>query len=300
MLRLAAYALNGLLPATLVVLGYAGLSLVLPIIGLFSSATVALIALRRGLGNSLQVLLAAGATLALLGLAITGSGVVALTYGALLWLPCWLLALILRETGALRSALEGGALLALIVVLGVYATVDEPAAMWVERLQSFFAQLSDRMPEDEIGRAQQISGWIAPYLTGMIAGGSAGSVFLSLFLARWWQACLFNPGGFGDEFTHLRYHRVAHYAAVALAVIGSAAGGLTAELAWNLLLVLSVLFIVLGLAIVHRMLAAKTNRRFWLAGLYLLAMFVPQTLLPVALLGVSDIWIDWRNRRLLG
>jgi mannose/fructose/N-acetylgalactosamine-specific phosphotransferase system component IIC len=57
-----------------------------------------------------------------------------------------------------------------------------------------------------------------------------------------------------------------------------------------------VLFVVLGFAILHRVFAARPNQRFWLAGIYVLTLFVPQMLVPMALLGISDLWMDWRRR----
>jgi uncharacterized protein YybS (DUF2232 family) len=97
----------------------------------------------------------------------------------------------------------------------------------------------------------------------------------------------------------LRYHKAIHYAGCILAVFAIATSARTSEVAWNLLIVLSVLFVILGLAILHRILAAKSNKRYWLAGLYVLALFVPQTLFPVAVLGITDAWVDWRSRRLM-
>jgi uncharacterized protein YybS (DUF2232 family) len=94
----------------------------------------------------------------------------------------------------------------------------------------------------------------------------------------------------------LRLHPATHY--LGLLCAGAAIGfsDRAAEFFANLLLVLSVLFVVLGLSILHRVLAARPNHRFWLAGIYVLMMFVPQMLLPMALLGITDIWMDWRSR----
>ncbi len=52
-----------------------------------------------------------------------------------------------------------------------------------------------------------VSRWYWPGPTAQIAGmmgaGTAMSAVLCLLLARYWQAALYNPGGFGEEFQAL-------------------------------------------------------------------------------------------------
>lgn len=296
MTRLAAFILRGPNQATLAVILFAGLSLFLPLVGLVSSAAVALVALRKGFAESARV--AAGATLAMcLGGVLVADSILAPTlYVALMWLPVWLVALLLRTTRQLGWAMEFGSLLGSGAIVAIYSLVPDPASMWEERLHVLLAALAQRTSGAELPLSQPFGTWFASYLTGILAAGSVMSLFVSLFLARWWQAVLFNPGGFGAEFTTLRFHKLTHYLALLGLGLALTAGGAVAEVCWNLLIVLGVLFVMLGLSILHRTLSSKANRRFWLAGLYLLALFLPQTLLPVALLGITDVWIDWRGR----
>jgi uncharacterized protein YybS (DUF2232 family) len=70
-------------------------------------------------------------------------------------------------------------------------------------------------------------------------------------------------------------------------------GGLVAEIAWNLNIVFLMLYTLGGFAIVHALLGGKS---FWIAGAYLALVVMPQFLIPpVALLGLSDAWLDWRK-----
>ncbi len=296
MMRLAAYIVQGPYQATLVVVLSAALSLFLPLIGLLSTASVALVTLRKGFTESAQVIGAGAVLLCLAGLLVSGTVWAPLLYGSLMWLPVWIVAMLLRGTRQLGWALELGTLFGLLGVSIIYLFVSEPSEMWQERFQQLLAPLAQRADGADMSQIRQFSAWFSPYLTGIVAAGSVSSVILGLVLARWWQAALFNPGGFAAEFTQMRLHKGTHYLALiclALALTGSAAAS---EFSWNLLIVLVVLFVALGLSIVHRLFAAKANRRFWLAGLYVLALLVPQTLLPVALLGVTDAWADWRER----
>lgn len=296
MMRLAAYIVQGPNQATLSVVLFAVLSLFLPLVGLLSSASIALVTLRKGLAESTRVIGGAAVVLCLAGWMAAGTAWAPLLYGALMWLPIWLVALLLRGTRQIGWALELASLLGVVGVSMVYLMISDPSAMWEERFRVLLAPLAERTGGNELSQAQSFGAWFSPYLTGVVAAGSVCSIALGLMLARWWQAGLFNPGGFAHEFTHMRLHRITHYLAViclTLALTGSAAAS---EYFWNLVIVLVVLFIVLGLSIVHRLFAAKTNKRFWLAGLYVVALIVPQTLLPVALLGVTDAWMDWRDR----
>lgn len=296
MLRLAAFILRGPNQATLAVLSFAGLSLFLPLVGLLSSASVALVALRKGFAESARVISGAALALSLGGVVLTGTVMAPLLYGALMWLPVWAAAVSLRTTRQMGWALEFASGLGILGVTILYGVVPDPSGMWEERFRALLAPLAQRASGNEMDQIQQFGAWFSPYLTGIVAAGSVSSVILSLFLARWWQACLFNPGGFADEFTNMRLHRATHYVGVLCLIPALAGSAAASEFFWNLTFVLAVVFVALGLSIVHRVFAAKANKRFWLAGLYVLALFVPQTLLPVALLGITDPWVDWRGR----
>ena len=45
---------------------------------------------------------------------------------------------------------------------------------------------------------------LVPTLTGVMASSLQVTCLLCLMLARYWQASLYNPGGFGREFRSLR------------------------------------------------------------------------------------------------
>lgn len=296
LLRAAAYTLRGRYHASLVVLGFALLSLFFPLVGLLSSASVALVTLRKGGTEGMAVTGLVSVVVSVAGVALAGSLVTPLSYAALMWLPAWLGALVLRTTRSFGWATETAGVLGLVAVGLVYAWVADPAGMWAERFKQILEPLVAAGSAPDVTPFQRISEWFAPYLTGLIAAGSVFSLILSLALARWWQARLFNPGGFSAEFTALRLHPATHYFALLCGVAAIGLGARAAELFANLLLVLAVLFVVLGFSILHRVLAARPNQRFWLVGIYVLTLFVPQMLLPMALLGITDLWMDWRHR----
>ncbi|MEZ5581549.1 MAG: hypothetical protein R3F37_01040 [Candidatus Competibacteraceae bacterium] len=51
---------------------------------------------------------------------------------------------------------------------------------------------------------QQLLDYLAPMVVGLIFANGLASLLCGLLLGRWWQALLFNPGGFSREFHELR------------------------------------------------------------------------------------------------
>ncbi len=291
---LAAFVMRGRLQALAAICGLALASLVLPPLNLISSALLALVALRQGAKKSAWVLLLSLLSLGLGGVLLAGDALEAILYGVLLWLPVWPMALLWRETRRLEWAMEATAGLALLAVFGVYLLVDDPAAMWRQRLQIFVRPMLENAPADfDAAALAQALDLFSHYLGGVAAGSSAMSVILALLIARWQQAVLFNPGGFRSEFVALRPHSGVVYAAVACLLAGGLGSGLLAEIAWNLNIVFLMVFTIVGFSILHAMLGSKG---FWIVGFYMALLIIPQFLLPpVALLGLSDAWLDWRK-----
>jgi hypothetical protein len=136
---------------------------------------------------------------------------------------------------------------------------------------------------------------LAPWMTGAFALGLMLQTLLGLFLGRWWQGQLYNPGGFGTDFRTLRLHPVSGLLGLLLvAFVGFLPGP---GLAPDLLLVLTPLWLFQGLAVIHGLFAERGARPAWLVGVYvLLILFMPQTLMLVACLGLVDTWADLRAR----
>ncbi len=91
-----------------------------------------------------------------------------------------------------------GAALASLLIVGVANTVADDIA-------AFFAELSQAANDENSEVVAQFIGvWTVPKAAGMIAYGIGISAILGLLVARWWQALLYNPGGFKQEFHALR------------------------------------------------------------------------------------------------
>ena len=221
---LAAFVMAGRGQAVLAVVAFSLLSVVIPPASYLAGGAVGLVTLRRGWLEGLVV--TAGATLlaGALGWVALGSPLPVLALLALLWLPVWALAQVLRGTSAQGPTLTVAALVAAGAVLLVHGVVDSPAEWWRGVLEGGLVPMFEgqgiKLDPEVIAR-------IAAVMTGVVAAATVLGASISLFVARWWQALLYNPGGFGQEFRALRLDwRVAAATAVVALALLFAPGGL--------------------------------------------------------------------------
>jgi len=294
MKSLATYVMRGRLQALLAVFGLAIVSLMLPPVSLLSTALLALVVLRKGATEGGVVLLLALLSLGVGGVLLAGNALEPITYGLVLWLPIWPIAVVLRGTRRLDWALEAALTLGLIAVMAVYLIAASPAVLWREKMQLFLQAMAENSPTGfEAGSLEKALDFFSHYLTGVMIAASVLSVVLALLIARWQQAVLFNPGGFRSEFIALRMPATVVYASLVSVTVGIVATGYLAEIAWNLSTVFMVVFIISGFSVLHALLGGKS---FWIVGVYFVLFISPQFLLPpIVLLGLSDIWLDWRK-----
>ncbi|MGR8933802.1 MAG: DUF2232 domain-containing protein [Gammaproteobacteria bacterium] len=296
---LAAYIMRGRLQAMLVASTLALLSLLFPPVSIVSSAAVSLITLRKGAYEGLVVLLTSSVAAAVLGVFVIGNYQFALGYTLILWLPVWLISIVLREGRSLSLALEIAVWLGSLAALGVYLVNPEIAETWRNILHTMAAAMGQNaeVPSEKIEQLKQVMDVYAHYMTGIMAASSVSSLMLGLLLARWWQAVLYYPGGFKQEFLALYTGPAIAFATLAVVALGLLGGGAWAEAAWNIAVILLVLYSFIGTAVVHVLLSAMRAKRFLLPAFYLSLLIIPQILLPVALVGIGDTWLDLRKQR---
>lgn len=295
MQSLASFTMRGRSQATLVAAASAMLSLILPLIGLISSAVIALVTLRKGAEEGLIVGAFAGFSGGLLAFAALGNPLPAIGFVLMLWLPVWVLGLILRQTRSLALTVQAAALFGLLVVVGVRLFAADPAAYWMELLEPVRRSLV-RSSVIDATVSERLVVQAARWMTGAFAATFYFQLVLALFIGRWWQALLYNPGGFGAEFRALRIRSEVAYSALALVVLILLLDG-GAMWASDLLLLLAPLFFLQGMAIVHGLAHAYSAHRGWLIGFYgLLLLVMPYAEILVAGFGFLDNWVDLRAR----
>jgi len=286
--------MRGRSQATLVAAVFAVLSLIAPLVGLLSSAVIALVTLRKGAQEGLIVDAFAGFASGLLVFAALGSPQPAVGFVLILWLPVWVLGLVLRQTRSLSLTVEVAALFGLLVAAGIRLLIGDPVAHWMELLEPVRLSLVKSSVIDAVV-SERLAAQAARWMTGAFAATFYSQLLLALFIGRWWQALLYNPGGFGAEFRALRMHPGVAYPALGLAVAALLLDG--AMWATDLLLLSAPLFFLQGMAIVHGLAHTYSTHRGWLVGFYgLLLLAMPYAEMLVAGFGFLDSWVDLRTR----
>ena len=287
---LAIYIMRGRMQAMLVASSLALLSLMMPPVSVVSSATVALVTLRRGAYEGLYVLGCSSLAAALLGFLALGNFQFALLYVMVLWLPVWLISIILREGQHLSLAVEIAILIGIVCVIGFYLYAPDPVALWK-------AVLSQMIPADvPVADIQRTIDILVHYMTGVIAAGSVFGLLFGLFLGRWWQANLYNPGGFRQEFLSLSTKPRISIGAIVVLIIAVTSPVGVSEIAWNVCILLFVLFTVIGVAVLHYAFSMMKLGRYMVPMFYITLFLIPHAMLIVGLVGLSDPWLNLRKK----
>ncbi|HEC55476.1 MAG TPA: hypothetical protein ENI30_10300 [Gammaproteobacteria bacterium] len=284
MRALAEFIMRGRVQATLVVAGCAAL----PLLYWLGAAAGCLVLLRRGLKDALGVL-ALGLLPALIWWLQLGDPRVLLVL-----LGSSSLALVLRASESwVRTLLVSVALgLVYSVMLGAAfrPQIEVLAQEIVKILPLALGDLYQQLTVDERARFASL---IAPVLTGLIAALLQVVSVLSLILGRYWQALLYNPGGFGREFRSIRIPAGPAMLLLACMVVGPNFGPQMALLAP----ICSVPLVFAGLALIHGLVARKRLAKFWLVGLYVTLLLFMQLIYPLlVVLAIVDGLIDFRGR----
>jgi len=297
MKAIATFIMQGGRQATIVVATMAILSLLMPPLLIVSVAAVCLVTLRNGSAEGLRVLVGSTVATALIGYMILGTSLVSFTYLFIMWLPAYLVSMVLRDTGQLNKALEFLVILGMLAVAGIYLTVDNPAQLWATGIQAVIKNLAEQqeLPVTQAELQEGLEFW-SQYITGVVVAGTLISLLMSLLLGRWWQGLLFNEGGFDKEFSYLRLLPRDGLVFVLLIVLGMLLEGQFAEFIWNLDIQVLLLFFIVGVSVLHVVIKNRGGSRYLLGGFYIAVFFVPHLMLPLVLIGLSDVWMDWRQR----
>lgn len=284
--------MRGRLEAILLASTLAMLSLILAPLSIFSSGAIALVTLRKGAYEGLIILAISSLAAGVLATLIQVPYTFILLYVLVLWLPIWLIATVLRVGRHISLAVEIAVLIGVVGVVAYYLFNTDPAAMW--------KQVMPRMvpPNAPIEDVQKMIDLMAPYMTGIAAAGAVSGMLLGLCLGRWWQALLYNPGGFKQEFLQLRVQ--PRLALICIGIIGIAvvSSGKISEIAWNTTILMFVLYTFIGTAVLHTVFSRMKIGKYAVPMFYITLFLIPHSLLPVALVGFGDTWLELRKRNL--
>jgi len=292
-LFLARFILKGPSQAALVAASMAILGLAVPPAAWLSAAAIVLVTLvnepKSGLMTTALSALGAG----IFAYLIFGSPQVALVFVLLAWLPAWIIASILRQTVSLAYSLQVLTVISLLAVVMVYLFAPNIGEHWRESLDIMVAQLAEQSEDFNLTDLKQTEDWIIRFLPGLFVSSVMFGTMLSLFLARWWQAALYNPGGFAEEFQKLNLGKFSALCAMAILLIAMAVGNVFSV---ALVTVVFVLYGVQALSLLHAAIKIRQVNTAWLFAIYLIMFFIPQVLLLLILLSFSDPWLNIRRR----
>jgi len=301
MRALAGIIVAGPLQAVLVIALFTVLSFLAPpltsILSYGGAAALASYSLHAGARSGVIVLLGAMLVTGLLTETLLHQGLTIAVTSLLLWIPVWLVAVVLRETRSLAMALLVLSALAMAGILLVFVWFGDPSQWWLERLQGLINSLAAQ-PELQIDTASLIgfAEQVAPFMTGSLAAGLSFAALTCLMLGRWWQSLMVKPGALRKEFYALRLNRVLSLLALAIFAVAALKLGSVSALALQWSLVVMVPFLFVGLAVVHATLANLKAARIWLIVIYILMSLLPQVMMLVVVTGMLDPWLDLRRR----
>lgn len=282
MRALAEYIMRGRTQAAIVV----GLTAALPMLFWISAAGASLVLLRKGMAQSASTII--WALVPAVVWAWYGDPYVLLVIAGSL-----VMAQVLRDSESWLRVL----LVSLLVGLG---SVWVLSVVFADSIGQLSQILHEAMPKvfgdswqqlDEASRATLLE-LLVPVLTGLMAAAAQVLALASLALARYWQAALFNPGGFGQEFRTIRLP-------VSVAALLIAGMLLMPQLSVQAGVVMPLCAVPLGaagLALVHGLVARHKLGRIILVGFYVSMFLFMQLLYPIlVVLALADSVFDFRG-----
>ncbi len=295
MIALARFIMAGPTQAAVVAAATALLAFILPPIAWVSGGVVALVVLHLGPVRGIQLMAYAGVAALLLGWLALGTPLLVVGVILLLWLPVWLASMILRSTFSLSVSLQAITGFSVALVLLLHLGFPELQTQLQHEFLSILKPVIEQQPDEVQRQNLQVAvESVLVLLPGILVTGMMSGIMLSLLLGRWWQSALYNPGGLVNEFNSLRLGRSLNLISSAFLLMALFSAS---ELATMIVLLLLSLYLLQGVAVVHGVFELRQIAKGWLIGLYVMILFIPHlVVLPLAVFGLSDAWVDFRQR----
>lgn len=268
-------------------------TLVLSPFGVLSGAAIALVTLAAGLVPGLRALLAS----------IAGAGLLTVFTGqwstfslAVLefWLPAFALSVVLGASASLSRLLQVATGLMLLALVITYLWVGSPEAFWLETMRQLLEAWQVQGIAIEPTAASLLVEQLPAVLTMLVAMGLLLVWVTMAFLARWWQTRLYDMASFSTEFQAISLgNSLAVLMALMLVLVLFMPEQLLIQ---DALGVLSLIFMLQGLAVIHFWQRVKKVSQGWLILIYVLLGVLPQMMMMVATLGWLENWINWRDK----
>ncbi len=262
----------------------ASVSVMIPMMFWFGAAIVGLVTLRKGLTQGLNVFIWASIPALAWWSGMQDPGALVVLISVLL------MAAVLRTTVSWQAALAAGGVISLLTGIVAPYLMPELIETLMGLAEEFFKQLAEESQQEYDANLQE---GFKLLLVASFASSFFGVAVLSLFLARSWQASLYNPGGWREEFHQIRLSPRMVIGLVLLIAVLPVLGVSPALL----VAVAVVPIMVCGFALVHAVIAKRKLGGQWLFGIYFSAILLfPTVLMLIALLALLDSLVDFRAR----
>lgn len=289
---MASFIMAGPLQAFAFVVLFALTGLFMPFIGLLSNAAIGLITLRRSAGNSLKIAAAAGLCVGILILLVRQQAITALGSTLVQWGAVIALAVLLQQSASWHRVLSTLLGLSVAIILVFHASVSDVGAFWKEMFMPMVEMplVKEQFPDIDFEKAIDI---VARQATGFIVAGLNFGLIISLMIARHWQAMLYNPGGFRDEFRELSISRPFGLAMVVLITLGLFSD---IPLVIDIIIAGMMIFLFQGIALVHGIHNILGLHTGWLIGFYVTLLLMPAQLgILLSAFGIIDSIANFRS-----
>lgn len=272
-------------------------ALMLPPLTYLASGIIALCTLRIGPKEGVKVVVATTVIFTLLAGILLDQFSISGLFLLSNWLPVLGVSLILGYTRSLALSLLAAGGLGIMLVLGAYVVLPDPALWWQQMIEPFMATLVQQ-PGWQLSQTetQSLVVSLSGMMTGLIAAGFSMNVMLGLLIGRAWQAKLYNPGGFASEFTEFKLGKPAAILTIILMVVAISPMSEMFAIVRDCLPVVLAVFALQGLSVVHAVVRQQQKHKFWLVTVYaLLIVVLPQMLVLLAMIGVLEQWFNFRR-----
>ena len=255
-----------------------------PIFFWVSAAAIALVTLRKGIYEGGVVCLWSLLPAALLAWQMN-------PLPLMIVLCTFLMAALLRSMtswpNALLCASAASALFAALLLFGLTDYMQE----YLRPFTQLLAQLEKELPKQDPAQATVMPQLGLPFVAGVFGLNVALFSVLSLIIARYWQALLYNPNGFRQEFHALR---LPIQLAIPLVILAALCLLSAQYQIWAGIFLMPLM--IAGIALVHGLAARKNVSSVAMTVFYAVLIFINPVMLLLCVAAVFDSWMDFRAR----
>lgn len=204
-----------------------------------------------------------------------------------------LTAVLLRQSRSWSLALIVFSLSGLAMALLANTLAEASLANLVQQMEKVFQELQGGADAQQQEAYEAFLSLLSvEFLAGMFATVLCIGSFISLVLARYWQAALFNPGGFQQEFHQLRLDKVWLVFSLAATIVLLSFG--KQYITWVWLVLFPVL--VTGFALFHAVAKHKKLKKHWYVIFYIIVLLGDIPKMILVLFALADSVSDFRGK----